>query len=285
MKKLLRKNETVLAYVQIALGCIIGAAAYPLLLVPNHVAPGGLSGLAMVLNYLWPFLPVGTTSLVMNVPLFLMGYKAMGRVFVFRSLIATILFSVCIDIIPLPPMTQDPLLGALFGGVMVGTGLGLILRGGATTGGTDMVARMVHNRFQHISVGSILFAIDCTVVALAGIVIEAEYSLYAFIALFAASRLIDMVMLGVSREKACYIITNNHDTVKRDLMDKLDRGVTVLSAQGGYSGENRPMLLCIVSAQEVSSLKNLVRSADERAFVFITDAHEVLGEGFRNLTE
>lgn len=285
MKKFNLKNETVMAYVQIVAGCILGASAYPLLLVPNHVAPGGLTGLATVLNYLMPFLPVGITSLVMNIPLFLIGYKAMGRVFVMRSLFATVLFSVCIDLIPLPPMTQDPLLGALFGGVLVGAGLGLILRGGATTGGTDMVARMVHNRFQHISVGSTLFAIDCMVVAMAGIFIEAEYALYAFISLFAASKLIDMVMLGVSREKACYVISDNYEQVKRDLMDKLDRGVTVLSAQGGYSGEKRPMLLCVLSAQEVGQLKAIVREADERAFVFISDAHEVLGEGFRNLAE
>ena len=284
MRKNLLKNEQLASAVQIALGCALGALAYPLFLVPNHIAPGGLTGLATVLNYLFHW-PVGTTSLVMNVPLFIIGYRAMGRVFVVRSLVATVLFSVLIDVIPLPPMTQQPMLGALFGGVLVGAGLGLILRGGATTGGTDMVARMIHNRFQHISVGAILFFIDCCVVLMAGFFIEAEYALYAFVALYAASKLIDVVMVGLTREKACYIISTQHEQVKREIMEKLDRGVTVLHAEGGYSGQDRPVLLCVLSAQELGCLKAIVREADEDAFLFISDAHEVLGEGFRKLME
>ncbi len=284
MRKNLLKNEQLASAVQIALGCALGALAYPLFLVPNHIAPGGLTGLATVLNYLFRW-PVGTTSLVMNVPLFIIGYRAMGRVFVIRSLVATVLFSVLIDLIPLPPMTQQPLLGAVFGGVLLGAGLGLILRGGATTGGTDMVARMIHNRFQHISVGAFLFLIDCCVVLMAGFFIEAEYALYAFVALYAASKLIDVVMVGLTREKACYIISTQHEQVKREIMEKLDRGVTVLHAEGGYSGQERPVLLCVLSAQELGRLKAIVREADEDAFLFISDAHEVLGEGFRKLME
>lgn len=278
------KNENVYAYVQIALGSLIGAVAYPMFLVPNHIAPGGLTGLATVLNYLLQ-VPVGMTSLVLNIPLFIIGYRSMGRVFALRSLIATIIFSVLIDLIPLPALTHEPFLGALFGGVLLGAGLGLILRGGATTGGSDMVARMVHSRFQHISVGAILFFIDCCVVAMAGFFIEVEYALYAFISLYASSKLIDVVMDGLTREKACYVISSQHELVKKELMEQLDRGVTVLTAEGGYSGEKRPVLLCVLSAQEVGRLKAIVRSADERAFVFISDAHEVLGEGFRKLTE
>ena len=278
------KNENVYAYVQIALGSLIGAVAYPMFLVPNHIAPGGLTGLATVLNYLLQ-VPVGMTSLVLNIPLFIIGYRSMGRVFALRSLIATIIFSVLIDLIPLPALTHEPFLGALFGGVLLGAGLGLILRGGATTGGSDIVARMVHSRFQHISVGAILFFIDCCVVAMAGFFIEVEYALYAFISLYASSKLIDVVMDGLTREKACYVISSQHELVKKELMEQLDRGVTVLTAEGGYSGEKRPVLLCVLSAQEVGRLKAIVRGADERAFVFISDAHEVLGEGFRKLTE
>lgn len=284
MRKNLLKNEHLASTVQIVLGCALGALAYPLFLVPNHIAPGGLTGLATVIHYLFR-LPVGATSLVMNIPLFLIGYRAMGRVFVLRSLIATVCFSLLIDVLPLPAMTQDPLLGAVFGGVLLGAGLGLILRGGATTGGTDMVARMIHSRFQHISVGAILMLIDCCVVALAGFFIQVEYALYAFISLYGSSKLIDTVMDGLTREKACYVISAQHEAVKQALMSELDRGVTVLRAEGGYSGQERPMLLCVVSAQEVGRLKAIVRLADESAFVFISDAHEVLGEGFRKLAD
>ncbi|MEG1571081.1 MAG: YitT family protein, partial [Clostridia bacterium] len=221
----------------------------------------------------------------LNIPLFILGYRSMGRVFAVRSLFATVIFSVLIDILPVPALTQQPFLGALFGGLLMGLGLGLILRGGATTGGSDMVARMIHSRFAHISVGAILFFIDCCVVAMAGFFIEIEYALYAFISLYAGSKVIDMVMVGLSREKACYVISDEWQAVKTEVMEQLNRGVTVLSAEGGYSGEKKPVLLCVLSAQEVGLLKAIVLAKDERAFVFISDAYEVLGEGFRKLGE
>ena len=263
---------------------MLGANAYPLFLVPNAIAPGGLTGIATILNALFGT-PVGSVSLIMNIPLFLIGYRAMGRVFAFRSLVATILFSLLIDWLPVPVATTDTLLGSLFGGVLMGFGLGLILRGGATTGGSDMVARMVHMRFQHISVGAFLFFIDFCVVLAAGFCIKVESALYAFISIYASSRVVDLVVQGVDRQKACYIITAHTDVVKDKLMEELGRGLTILSAHGGYKGEERPVLLCIVSSQEVSRLKTIVRIEDERAFVFITDAYEVLGEGFRDWKE
>ena len=285
MKKLsILKNEQVTAYIQIIVGCFLGAMAYPLFLTPNHIAPGGLTGIAMVFNYLFKA-PVGTTSLLMNVPLFLIGFHAMGKVFVFRSLIAAVLFSVLIDLIPLPVATMEPLLGAVFGGVILGVGLGLILRGGATTGGTDMAARMLHKKFQHISVGTILFSIDCISVLMAGISIEVEYALYALICIYISDKVVDMVMTGVTHEKACYIISSQYESIKREIMVKMERGVTVLHAEGGWSGQSRPVLLCVLSAQEVGRVKAIVRTVDESAFVFISDAHEVLGEGFRKLAE
>lgn len=278
------KNEQFMAYVQIVLGSLLGALAYPMFLVPHHIAPGGLTGIATVFNFLFQW-PVGTISLLLNVPLFIIGYRSMGRVFAFRSLIATLLFSFLIDLLPMPALTQDPILAALFGGALLGVGLGLILRGGATTGGTDMAARMLHSRFQHISVGVILFLIDCVSVVLAGLSIEVEYALYAFISIYVSSKVIDMVMLGMTTDKACYVISDQHEAIKQELMDQLERGVTVLHAEGGYTGAQRPVLLCVLSAQEIGRLKAIVRSRDEAAFVFISDAHEVLGEGFRKLVE
>lgn len=278
------QNERVLAYVQIVIGSVIAALSYPMFLVPNSIAPGGVTGVATILNHIVDW-PVGMTSLALNVPLFILGYRSMGRVFAFRSLVTTVLFSILIDFLPVGAVTTDPLLGSVFGGVLLGGGLGLILRAGATTGGSDMVARMVHARFQHISVGAFLMSIDFLVVLAAGFFIKVEYALYAFISIYLSSRLIDTVMEGFRKQKACYVISKSYDLVKQELMEKLDRGVTLLHAQGGYSGEDRPMLLCILSAQEVGQLKAIVRQADEEAFVFITDAFEVLGEGFNKLIE
>ncbi len=280
----LLQNHRVSAYVQIALGCVLGAAAYPLFLVPNAIAAGGVTGVATILNYLFKT-PVGTIALLLNVPLFLIGFRAMGKVFVFRSLIATLLFSLLIDLLPLPALTDNLLLACLFGGVLQGAGLGLILRGGATTGGSDMVARMVHSKKPYITVGAFLFFIDFCVIVAAGFTIQVEYSLYALISIFACAKVMDVVMEGWSHQKACYVITDEYDRVKNELMAQLERGVTVVQARGGYSGADKPMLLCILSAQEVMQLKEIVRQADERAFVFITEAHEVLGEGFGSLNQ
>lgn len=283
-KRTLLQNERVLAYLQIVLGSVFGAIAYPMFLVPNAIAPGGLTGISTILNHALQT-PVGFVSLILNIPLFVVGYRSMGRVFAWRSLVATVLFSLMIDLFQLPPLTLNPLLGSLFGGVLLGAGLGLILRGGATTGGSDMVARMVHARFQHISIGAFLFFIDFCVVLAAGIFIEIEHALYAFVSIYVSSKLIDVVLEGFRSQKACYIISAAHERVKDELMHQLDRGVTVLRAQGGFSGEERPVLLCILSGQEVGLLKTIVRQEDERAFVFITDAYEVLGEGFAKLAE
>lgn len=274
--------DSVMAYIQIILGCLIGGAAYPLFLVPNSIAPGGLSGLAMVLNHLFHW-PVGMTSLIMNIPLFLVGYKAMGKLFVWRSLVATVVFSLSIDLIKLPAMTVDPLLGTLYGGLLLGVGLGLILRGGATTGGTDMIARMVHSRMPFITVGVFLLMIDCVVVILAGAVMGTSEGLYAMISIFISSKVIDMVMAGFSSNKACFIITKQWDAVTRQILRDMNRGVTQLTARGAYSGEERPVVLCVASRQEVARLKDIVREADENAFMFVTEAHEALGEGFSKL--
>ncbi len=281
-----RKKEMIQAYSQIIIGSLIGAAAYPTFLVPNNIAPGGLTGVATIFNFLWGW-PVGTVSLVMNIPLFVVGYRTMGKVFAFRSLIATLLFSVLIDALPLRPISADPvldpLLGTLFGGVLLGIGLGLILRGGATTGGTDMIARMVHRRFSFISVGMFLFAIDMMVVLAAAVFIGGAQALFALINIYVCSRVIDDVMIGFGGNKACFVMTGAWEKVTRRVMDEVGRGVTYLEARGAYSGESRPVVMCVASRQEMTTLKRIVQEEDEKAFMFITEAHEALGEGFSRL--
>ncbi len=275
-------REIAFGYLQILIGSLIGAAAYPAFLVPNNIAPGGLTGVATILNYLFRW-PVGSVSLILNIPLFIIGYRSMGKVFAFRSLIATLLFSVLIDLLPIQPVSTDPLLGTLFGGVVLGVGLGLILRGGATTGGSDMVARMVHRRLPFITVGMFLFAIDCMVVLGAGIVIGTEQALYAFISIYVCSRVIDAVMMGFGGNKACFIMTANWDRITSRLMEEVGRGVTHLEARGAYTGNQQPVVLCVATRQEIMSVKRIVQEEDEKAFMFITDAHEALGEGFSRL--
>ena len=284
----LRKNpaaaERFFSYAQILLGCLIGGAAYPLFMTPNRIAPGGITGVAMILNHLLHW-PVGTASLIMNVPLFLISYRTMGRVFAFRSLIATVFFSVFIDILPLQPLTLDPLLGTLYGGVMLGIGLGLILRGGATTGGSDMIARLIHRRFQFLSVGSILFAIDFAVVLSAGFLIGTTEALYALINIFLTAKVMDVIIIGFSSNKACFVISPRWQEISRRIMQEMDRGVTQLTARGAYTGTERPTLLCVISRSEIMSFKRILREEDENAFVIIVEAHEAIGDGFNPLSD
>ena len=282
MDKLLRQ-ERAMAYFQIVLGCLVGGLAYPLFLVPNSIAPGGLTGVATVLNHLFGA-PVGLTSMLLNLPLFLIGYKAMGRVFVVRSFIATIVFSVFIDLFKLEPMTEDVLLGSLYGGILLGVGLGLILRGGATTGGSDMIARMVHKRLPFITVGMFLFILDFLVVVLAGVCVGMQHALYALICIFVSAKAVDVVIAGFSTVKACYIITQATQQVADRILTELERGVTILTATGAYSKHERPVLLCVAGSAEIVRIKEIVRQEDETAFMFITGAHEALGEGFSKLS-
>ena len=175
------------------------------------------------------------------------------------------------------------LAGAILVGVLLGVGLGLILRGGATTGGTDMIARMVHRRFNFISVGMFLFALDFVVVIAAALTISGEKALYALINIYICSKVIDSVMVGFGGNKACFVMTGAWEKVTQRVMDEVGRGVTYLEARGAYSGKSQPVVMCVASRQEMTALKRIVQEEDEKAFMFITEAHETLGEGFSRL--
>ena len=288
VQSMIKKNpaasERIFSYIQILVGSLIGGAAYPMFLTPNRIAPGGITGIATILNYLLHW-PVGTVSLLMNLPLFMISYKAMGRIFAFRSLVATILFSVFIDILALRPVTDDPLLGALYGGVLLGIGLGLIMRGGATTGGSDMVARMIHKRFQFISTGSLLFVIDFAVVLAAGFLIGISEALYALVSIFLTAKVMDVVIIGFSSNKACFVISPRWREISDRIMKEMDRGVTQLTARGAYTGTERPTLLCVISRSEITAFKRILREEDENAFVIVVEAHEAIGDGFTHFSD
>lgn len=276
--------ERVRAYLLICVGCVLGGLAYPLFLTPNNIAPGGLTGVATILNYLFG-LPVGVTSMVLNLPLFLIGYRQMGRVFVLRSLIATLLFSACIDLLAFPVLTEDILLGSVYGGILLGIGLGLIMRGGATTGGSDMIARMVNRRFSFVTVGGFLFIVDCMVIVAAWFTMSANYALYSLICIFVSARMVDVVLAGMGTDRACFVISDKSQDISKRVMQELERGVTLLRAIGAYSGKEKYVMLSIVDRTQVAPLKKIVHDEDERAFVVITQTHETLGEGFRGLLD
>lgn len=280
----LLNNKIVRQYAFIIVGCFLGAMSYPLFLEPNHIAPGGVTGITTILNYHFK-LPIGITSLILNIPLLILGWRVISAGFVFRTIMATALFTVMIDALRFEPMVMDPLLASIFGGVLLGVGLGLILKGGATTGGTDLLARIVHHRIRAISVGSFLFAFDFVVIVLAWIFLSAEHAMHAIINVFITIKVIDQMLLGFGSDKACYIISKEHEQIEQRIMKEMDRGVTNFDTVGAYSGQSRKMLLCVVSRFEVVKIKSIVNEADDKAFMFITDTHETLGEGFAQLME
>ena len=276
------KSKNARQYVMILLGCLIGAASYPLFLEPNFIAPGGLTGVTTILNYYFGW-PIGMTSLLLNLPLMVIGWRVIGAKFILRTFLATLLFSTMIDLMKFKPLIDDPMLASLFGGVLLGIGLALIIRGSATTGGTDLLARIVHHHQRAISIGAFLFAFDLFVILLAWIFLSAQHAMYAIICVFVSAKVLDQVLTGFDTGKACYIVSQKYEHIEKRLILEMERGVTRLEAVGAYSGQDVKMLLCVVGRFEAVKVRTIVHEEDASAFMFITDTYETLGEGFTNL--
>ena len=267
----------------IAAGLILATLGYRLYLIPNNVAPGGFTGIGQIVNHLVPAVGVGLVNLLLNVPLFLVSLRSMGLGFGLRSLISSVALSLMLDYLPVPAMTDDVLLSAVFGGVLCGAGFGLVLRGHATTGGSDMLASIVHRYVPALKVSVCLFAVDATVVIASGFVFDASAAMYALISVFVMNVVIDQVLEGPGLARSHIIITNHGEKMAERILKELDRGVTAIEAKGMYSGEGRTMLLCVVSRLEAVRLRSIVYSVDPRAFVIVQNVHEALGEGFKEL--
>lgn len=282
MTKKVSLKRTIREYLGIGLGCLLTAVGLVIFLIPNKVAAGGVSGLATVIYYLTGF-PVGTAMLLFNIPLFIIGVKVLGRHVGFRTLYGILVLSMGTDLLGpyLPVLTHDPLLASLYGGAVSGLGMGLVFKFRGTTGGTDLVAALLHRFFPTFSIGQGLLIVDAIVIALAGLVFNAELALYAVVALFISSKVIDLIQEGFNVAKALFIISDHADEIRVDILEKMGRGVTTLCGQGGFTGHPKNVLLVVVSRAEVAEVKALTLSIDPRAFVILTDVHEVMGEGFQ----
>jgi len=266
----------------VSLGVLLTALGLDMFLIPNKIAAGGVSGIATVLHYLIN-VPVGAAMLILNVPLFAMAVYRLGLKFGFRSLYGTVALSVAVDALaPLAPVpTHDLLLASIFGGVLVGLGLGLVFRYRGTTGGTDLAAAILRS-YTGANVGQLLFLVDATVVIAAGITFDsAELAMYALITIFITAWLIDLVQEGFSYAKAFIIVSEQAAQIAPAILKELDRGATAWMARGMFTGAEREVLLSVVHRSEVTRLKDIVYGVDPRAFVILADVHEVLGEGFK----
>ena len=284
LEKLFKNSIT--DYIIIALGASLYAASVAVFTSKNNIAPGGLTGVSTMLNYLFS-LPIGAMIFLLNIPLFLWAFFKNGRGFVIKTMTGTALVSVFIDIFQavLPFYGGNIMLAAIFGGALSGLGLGLIFARGGSTGGTDIIAVSLNKRFPHISTGRLMLLSDAVVLTAAAIVYgNIESALYAGITIFVSVRVIDAVTYGTSRGngKLIFIISDSYDVISREIIQKLGRGVTILNGSGAYTGNSKRVLMCAARPNQVVKITKGVKIIDKNAFIVVTTANSILGEGFYN---
>lgn len=273
-----------LDYIMIVAGTLITALGFNLFILPHQIAPGGVSGIGALVYYVSnQKIPVGVTIIALNIPLFAFSLKLLGGRFGVRTLLATILLSFFIDYVPVPSLSDNALLASIYGGVLMGVGLGLVFRANATTGGTDLMARLIHHWVHSIGISWVLFAIDSLVVVASGILLGPDQALYALVSLFITSKTIDLVLEGLNQSKAFFIISGRADAIVKRILVEMDRGATLLRGKGAYTGEDKDVILCVLNRVQVTRLKALVKEEDPQAFVLVADVREAMGEGFKSL--
>lgn len=272
-----------LMYFEIIAGSIIYAAGFQFFAYPNSIITGGVTGIAMIINYL-SGLPVGILTIIMNVPLFIFAWKKFGLGFIISSFVGMVASSVAVDLFSLIHFvaTTQPLLAAIYGGIIQGFGLGIVYLTSATTGGADIVAKFLRVRYQHINFSTFLLALDVLVVAAFAVIFRRyDSAMYAIICMYISARVIDLVLFGAVNSKVCYIITDRSRPIKDAIMDGLNRGVTFIHGEGGWSGKPKDIILCVIKSRQIVELKKMVKEIDENAFVIVSDSREVFGNGFK----
>ncbi len=266
-------------------GSVILAVGMNMFMVPNMLAPGGVSGLSVFFYHILG-IPVGLTIIVLNVPLFIIGYFVLGARVVIQSVLGTFLFSLAVEITAplLPPATDDLLLAAVYGGLVMGIGVGLVFRYRSSTGGTALLS-LILAKTAGISPGQALLWGDLVVLIMAVFIFGSEAAMYAALALFISIKVIDAILEGLGLSKSAIIITSSGAEINERLLYELGRGVTRIEGQGGYTGEGREVLLCVITRQQTARLKSIIYEVDPQAFVIIGNATEVHGEGFQRMQQ
>ena len=277
-------QKHLLHFIGILAGAFLFTFALNNFIIANRLAEGGFVGISLLGLYLFN-IPLGVTFLVLNIPLFIIGWKRFGRMFTLKTIVGVVAVSVFSEVTRgmFEMGVDDKLLAALYGGVFSGIGLGIILRFGGTTGGADIIARLTNHYFGW-SMGRTIFMIDVVVITSTAFLIGKELAMYSLVALFVASRVIDMVIEGVSNSRAMFVISDHTDKIAELIHAELERGTTLLKATGGYTGQNKEVLYVVVSREEIVRIQEMCRQVDPRAFIVVNDVNDVLGEGFNPLT-
>lgn len=275
-------------FILVTVGSLIYAAGIALFLDPNRLIPGGVSGLSIMISHLVEWLNTGTLIFVLNIPLLIAGLIKFGKGFMLSTVYVTALSSLAVDAISVLaadhiPFTSDLLLAALAGGALMAVGLGLVLRGGGTTGGTDIVTKFLRLKFKHVKTGNIFLLVDSVVIITSAIVFrDIEGALYAAFSLFISTRVLDMVLYGGDSAKLVYIISDRADDIADALLNQLNLGVTYLDGRGAYTGKDKKVLLCAAHRRAFPKIRSLVSQMDDMAFMIVGSAQEIFGQGFKN---
>ncbi|MEO4054540.1 YitT family protein [Solibacillus sp. CAU 1738] len=273
-------KDKVSEYLFVILGAAIVAVGFNAFLFPNQVASGGVSGISTILHGLFGW-NAGLVQYAFNIPLFIAGVFILGKKFGLKSLVGTLALPLFVILTEdWEPWTLNPLLGAIFGGIFVGMGIGFVFKGKASTGGTDLLAQII-TKYTGLTLGTSVLLIDGIIAVSAALVFDLEKGLYALIGLYVTTKTIDIIQLGFSQSKMVYIITNRENEVRDAIYAEVKRGVTKLPAIGGYTGEEKPILMVVVYQTEFTKLKQVIKTVDPTAFVIVSDAYEVLGKGFK----
>lgn len=281
--------ELVKNYIWIILGSALFAFAFDWAYAPNGIANGGVTGLAQIINFLLPQASVGVLVIIINVPIFLVGWRVLGRHFLVSSLVSMAVSSVLIDVFAVlwdfEPMS-DSLLASIFGGVLFGLSLGIIFLQGATTGGSDIVARLAQRKMAWLPMGKIVLGVDLVVIlAVAAVFRRLDSALYGMVALYVSSIVIDGVLYGLNTSKVAYIISDQPEAIAEVIRNDLGHSVTYLEGEGGWTGAKKRVILCAFNQKQIVGIKQAVERTDPNAFLIVTNAHEVLGEGFKSYHE
>lgn len=275
--------ELALRYGMITVGSIMFAVAISLFLDPNNLAPGGVTGIAIIVNH-YVNLSTGTIALLINIPIMLAGVWKFGIKFFISTIIATCMGSLFIDLFaPIGALTDDRLLCAVIGGALIGISLGLIFKAGATTGGTDVIARLLKLKFPHVETGTLFIMVDSMIVAASAIAFrDLEIAMYAGICVFITGKVFDVVLYGAAGAKLIFVISDKEEEIAKRFMTDLDSGVTYVHGIGAYTDSKKRIIMCALKKQLLPKAEDIVKDIDLNAFIIITSANEIVGEGYRS---
>ena len=283
-----KAKKQVKKYLIVVLGVVIYAIGFQFFMYPNSIVAGGVVGIAMIINRLTG-LPVGVLTIIMNIPLFIIAWRHFGLDFMIGSLVGMALSSIAVDLFAMTGFaaTADPLLGSIIGGVIKGFGLGLIYYVGATSGGIDIVAKLLRQRFAQINFGTLVLFMDVVIILAYAIILKKyDSAMYSMIGMFVVSKVIDLVLYGIDNSNICYIISENSDEIVKEILSgHMRRGVTILEGEGAYSHRKKDIIMCVIKRTQIGEIRNLVKAIDENAFFIVVDAKNVFGNGFENISE